>query len=110
MPAQSADASGSGAKATRLEMLKEFAGDKAFWRTLVLRPGNLEDVAKQLASATGYKVVVSGPALSLHDLGMPWNRAVKAAVVLDILQRQPFLAVSVSPWKHVVDIRVELWA
>jgi hypothetical protein len=41
---------------------------------------------------------------------MPWNRAVKAAVVLDILQRQPFLAVSVSPWKHVVDIRVELWA
>jgi len=82
--------------------------DSALWETLLLHPGDLRAVSAQIQKATGYTVTVVGPTMALHDIGMPWNKRVSAAVVLHTLHKQPFFLVDVNPaQKHIV-IQVEI--
>ncbi|WP_414039350.1 OmpA family protein [Acidithiobacillus sp. M4-SHS-6] len=66
---------------------------RALWKVMLLHPGDLRDVAAQIHRVTGYGVHVDGPAIALHDMGMPWHRTVPAALVIHKLSRQPFIVV-----------------
>lgn len=82
--------------------------DKALWKKVLLYPGDLKEVARQLQKVSGYTVQATGPTIALHDMGMPWLKTVPVANVLHKLHKQAFIRVQVDSAQKFITLSVDL--
>lgn len=77
-------------------------------RQVTLSRGNLQSVAKQLAAASGFSVLVE-PDIPMGTIGdgIPWGRPQPVLGILRTLGKQSYLLVRIHPYTQRVVIRIQ---